>query len=114
MLTLIGKYGVLSYLVAEQTREIGIRGALGADRGRVLRDVLASGASMLAVGIAVGAIGAMLASKLLGSFLYGVQPDDLASVTTAVALMAFVSLIGCYLPARRASRVDPIIALRAD
>jgi putative ABC transport system permease protein len=114
LLAVIGLYGVLSYLVAEQTREIGIRAALGADRTRVTRDVMAHGLAMTLTGAVLGIGAALLAVKLVSSLLYGVEPRDPVTLAIAAALLILVSLIACYVPARRASRIDPILALRTE
>jgi ABC-type antimicrobial peptide transport system permease subunit len=114
LLAVIGLYGVLSYLVAEQTREIGIRAALGADRTRVTRDVMAHGLVMTLTGAVLGIGAALLAVKLVSSLLYGVEPRDPVTLAIAAALLILVSLIACYVPARRASRIDPILALRTE
>jgi predicted permease len=114
LLAVIGLYGVLSYLVAEQTREMGIRAALGADRTRVTRDVMAHGLSLTLTGALLGVGAALLAVKLVSSLLYGIEPRDPVTLAIAAALLVLVSLVACYVPARRASRIDPILALRTE
>jgi putative ABC transport system permease protein len=113
-LAAIGIYGVMSYLVTQRTREIGIRMALGARRGDVLSLVVRRGAVLAALGIAIGTAGALAASRTLTSLLYEIQPGDPATYVEIAAVLAAVALAACYLPARRASMVDPAGALRAD
>jgi ABC-type lipoprotein release transport system permease subunit len=110
----IGLYGVLSYGVARRTQEFGIRAAIGATPGDVTRLSRAPGAPARALGVAAGLAAALLASRLIASLLFGVSAVDPATYAAVVAVLAVVALAACYLPARRASRVDPILALRAD
>jgi putative ABC transport system permease protein len=114
MLAAIGLYGVLAYAVTERTREIGIRMALGADAGRVIAMVAASGACVVAVGTAAGLAGAFVLTGLLRSMLFGVEPHDAVTFIAVPCLLALVAMAAAYLPARRASRVAPAEALRAD
>jgi hypothetical protein len=107
-----GIYGVLSQAVAQRTSEIGIRMALGADAGRVVRLMLRSAMTSVAAGAAVGVAAAMALVRLLQSFLFEVQPLDPAAFAAAGAVLAAVALVAAYLPARRATRVDPLDALR--
>ena len=113
-LGMTGIYGVLSFLVAQRSREIGIRLALGAQRRDVLRLVLGEGATYSLVGIAVGLAGAIAVTRLMASELYGVSPTDPVVFGIMTILLLVVTLLACYLPARRAMRVDPLIALRTD
>ncbi|HWA87463.1 MAG TPA: ABC transporter permease [Opitutus sp.] len=114
LLACIGLYGVMAYSVAQRTRELGIRMALGADRRGVLRLVLGQGLKLLVLGIGVGAIGAAFAAPVLGSQLYEVSRFD-PSVFIGVSLtLIAVGTLACWLPARRATRVDPVVALRAE
>ncbi|MFL5615395.1 MAG: ADOP family duplicated permease [Gemmatimonadaceae bacterium] len=114
LLALLGIYGVIAYSVAQRTREIGVRIALGAARGAVLRMVLREGIRTAAVGLLVGALVAFGATRLLASFLFGVPPADVVAFGGAAALLAAVAVIASWLPARRAAAVDPMIALRAE
>jgi putative ABC transport system permease protein len=113
-LSAIGIYGVLAYLVAQRTREIGIRMALGARAADVLRLVLGEGMAPVLAGALVGLAASTLATRALRSMLFGVTPLDPVSFIAAPALLGTVALLACYLPARRATRVDPLIALRED
>ena len=110
----VGLYGVLSYVVAERTREIGVRLALGARTGQVKRMVVTQGARVVILGIAIGVVVAAISTRALGSLLFGVQAIDLATFTAMSGMMIAIGLLASYLPARRASRVDPIVSLRGD
>jgi len=114
LLCAIGIYGVTSYSVAQRTREIGIRVALGADRRSVLRLILRQGLVLAALGTAIGVVIAAVGSTFLESLLYGVRGLDPLTFGSACVLFALVALVASYLPARRATRVDPIVALRAE
>src|SRR6266480_5769331 len=114
LLGMIGIYGVLSFLVSQRTREIGVRIALGAQRGDVLYLVMKEGARFSFAGIAVGLTGAFLVTRLMSSELYGVSPLDPLTFSGVALVMAAVTLLACYLPTRRAMRVDPIVALRYE
>jgi ABC-type antimicrobial peptide transport system permease subunit len=109
-----GIYGVLSFLVSKRTREIGIRIALGAQRRSVLWLVMREGARFSLLGIAVGLTGAFLLTRFLASELYGISPIDPVTYLGVAVAMAAITMLACYLPARRAMRVDPLIALRYD
>jgi predicted permease len=111
---LLGVYGVVSYSVARRTQEIGVRMALGAARADVLRMVLRQGLTLVALGAAIGTAGALGATRAITSELYGVTPNDPATFAAAIALMLLVGCLACWLPARRAMRVDPLIALRYE
>jgi putative ABC transport system permease protein len=113
-LSAVGLYGVLAYLVAQRTREIGIRMALGARAADVVRLVLREGMAPVAVGGVAGMMAAVLATRALRSMLFGVTPLDPVSFAAAPALLTVVALLACYLPARRATRVDPLVALREE
>ena len=114
LLAAIGTYGVLSYMVAERRREIGIRMALGADQGSVLAQVMKQGLTLTTVGIVVGLAGAFALNRLIASLLFGVQPTDTTTMVAVVATITLVAAVACWLPAWRASRVDPNIVLRDD
>jgi putative ABC transport system permease protein len=114
VLGIIGVYGVLSYLVSRRRREMGVRMALGAQRSDVLWLVMKEGAKFAAGGIALGLAGAFSVARLLSSQLYGVSPMDSVTYITVAVIVATVTLAACYVPARRAMAIDPIIALRYD
>ena len=114
LLSLIGLYGVISYSVQQRIRQIGIRMALGARQRDVLGMVLGEGARLAGFGIAIGILGALGATRIMDSFLYGVRATDpITFVMAAVGLFA-AALLACYLPARRAAQIDPLVALRYD
>jgi putative ABC transport system permease protein len=114
LLTAIGLYGVMAYVVTQQTHEIGIRMALGAQRGHVLRMALWQGLVLIIVGGAAGMAAALGLTRLVSSLLYGVRPTDLPTLVVTPLVLAFVALAACYIPARRAAKVDPIVALRHE
>lgn len=114
LLGTVGIYGVISYIVSRRTQEIGVRMALGAPAAAVLRDVVGQGMRLAAVGVVVGLAGAWGLSKVMGSLLYGVAPTDPLTFASTSALLATVALLACWVPARRASRVDPVEALRSE
>ncbi len=114
LLASLGIYGVISYSVTQQTQEIGIRMALGATQGRVQLDVIARTLKLALVGIAVGMMASFAISALIASLLFGTNPTDPVTFAGMILLLAAVALIAGYLPARRASRIDPIIALRCN
>ncbi|HSV62592.1 MAG TPA: FtsX-like permease family protein, partial [Chthoniobacterales bacterium] len=112
LLAAIGIYGVLSYLVNERAHEIGIRLALGAARTNILQMVLGQGLRLALTGAAVGLVGAIVVSRLIASLLYGVRPTDPLTFAGVAILFLGVAVLACYLPARRATKIDPMIALR--
>ena len=114
VLGMVGVYGVLAFLVSKRAREMGIRMALGAQRRDVLWLVMKEGAKFAFLGITLGLVGAFLATRLLTSQLYGVSPIDPATFAGVAIVMALVTLGACYVPARRAMRVDPMVALRYE
>lgn len=110
----LGIYGVLAYLVAQRTREIGIRVALGSTRGGILRLVLREGFKLVAMGFALGIVGAAFLQKAVASQIYGVRPYDPLVLAGVMALLAGIALTACAVPARRAMRVDPVVVLRYE
>jgi ABC-type antimicrobial peptide transport system permease subunit len=114
LLAAIGVYGMLSYSVQQRSQEIGIRMALGAQRSDVLKMVVGQGMAMAGLGIAIGLGGAYGLSRLLTSLLFGVKPNDPLTFAVVALTLALISLVACWIPARRATRVDPMLALRYE
>ena len=114
LLAAAGIYGVIAYLVTLRTQEFGIRMALGADAGRVLRLVMGRGAVLVALGLAIGFGGAAALTRFLKTVLYGVSATDPVTFGAMALLLAAVALTACVIPARRAARVDPAVALRSE
>jgi predicted lysophospholipase L1 biosynthesis ABC-type transport system permease subunit len=114
VLSAAGLYGVISYLVAQRTRELGIRMALGAQQEHVVALVMRRGSALIVVGIALGLLGALALTRLLQNLLYGVSARDPLTFGAIAALLAVVALVATYLPARRAARVDPLTAIRSE
>jgi len=114
LLAVIGLYGVMAYTVEQRTREIGIRMALGAQRRNVLWLVMHEVLAMVGIGLAIGLPAAWLSSRLVASLLYGIRPNDPAAIAAAAAVLAGVALLAGYIPAVRASRVDPMRALHYE
>jgi putative ABC transport system permease protein len=110
----VGTYGVLSYMVELRTREIGVRMALGAQVRQVLQMILAQGAWLVGTGLVLGVAGAIALRRVLASVLFGVAPTDPVIFAAVFLVLAFVGLVACYLPARRATKVDPLVALRQE
>jgi putative ABC transport system permease protein len=110
----VGIFGVMNYLVTLRIREIGLRMALGAQPGEVLRLILKQGLLLTGIGIALGLAGALALTRVMSGLLFGVGSTDPATFAAIVVLLTLVSLIACYLPARRATRIDPLIAMRYD
>jgi predicted permease len=113
-LSAIGIYGVISYSVGQRTHEIGIRAALGASPANLMRLVVGSGMALAAIGLAVGCVAALGVTRLLRSFLFGVESSDPLTLIATVGVLTCVSALACYLPARHAAQVDPLDALRAE
>jgi putative ABC transport system permease protein len=114
VLVCVGLYGLLSYEVSRRTREIGIRSALGAHQRDVLRLVIGQGICLALVGIAIGVTAALGVTRYLQSMLYGVRPSDPLTFMATAILLITVALLACYIPARRAAKVDPMVALRYE
>ena len=114
VLALVGIYGVISWSVAQRTREIGVRMALGARSGQVLASVIGYGLKLSAIGMAIGAAGALALRRYLATLVFGVSTADPMVYGGVAMLMLGVAILACYVPARRASRVDPLVALRCE
>jgi putative ABC transport system permease protein len=114
LLTAIGIYGVLAYSVSQRTNEIGIRIALGAAQSNIFRLIVGQALLLVVISMAIGLLGAFMATRFLSSLLYGVAAWDPATFASIATLIAGVAFLACWLPARRAARVDPVIALRAE
>lgn len=114
VLACVGLYGIMSYAVARRTNEIGIRMALGAERHNILAMVMRETLIMVALGVAIGVPAALAATRVISSMLYDLKPTDPLTITVSASVMITVAAFAGYLPARRASRVDPMVALRYE
>jgi putative ABC transport system permease protein len=114
VLATLGLYGVLSYSVAQRSRELGLRMALGAQRGDLLQMVVKSGLKLALVGIAVGIVGGFVTARLIASLLFGVAPTDAGTFAGVCVVLFVAAMIACYIPANRATKVDPMVALRYE
>ncbi len=114
LLAAAGIFGVMSYSVAQRTQEIGIRFALGAQRGDVLRLIVSQGMRLVVIGVALGFVGIFALTRLLQSLLFGIGATDLTTMLGVTLILGLIAFVACWLPAMRASQVDPIIALRSE
>jgi ABC-type antimicrobial peptide transport system permease subunit len=111
---MVGIYGVMSYLVVQRTHEIGVRVALGASRGDVLRMVLLRGLKMTVLGVVVGVAGSLAVTRVIARFLFGIKNTDPTTYSVVALVLTAAAMAACYLPARRATKVDSAVALRHD
>jgi putative ABC transport system permease protein len=114
LLAATGVYGVMAYTAAQRTREIGIRMALGAQGSVVIRLILKQGLTLILIGLAAGIAGALAAARAMSSLLYGVSATDPATFASISLTLLTIALLACYLPARRAAKVDPMVALKLE
>jgi ABC-type antimicrobial peptide transport system permease subunit len=114
LLAVVGIYGVISYVVSSSTQEVGVRMALGAQKDDLLKMVIGNGIRLVLVGMAIGIAGALVLTRLLSSLLFGVARTDPATFVVVALLLLSTALLACYIPARRATRVDPMTALRFE
>jgi predicted permease len=114
LLSAVGLYSVMAYVVSQRTREVGIRMALGADRGDVMKMITQQGMRLAAIGVGIGLVLSLALAQVLSSLLIGVSGYDVPTFILVPVLLAVVALVACYLPARRATKVDPLVALRYE
>ena len=114
LLSAVGLYSVMAYVVSQRTREVGIRMALGANRSHVMKMITRQGMRLAAVGLGIGFLMSLALAQVMSSLLIGVSGYDVTTFILVPALLAAVALVACYLPARRATKVDPLVALRYE
>jgi putative ABC transport system permease protein len=110
----VGIYGITSYMVGQRTREIGIRIALGANRGDIFRMIVGQGAAITSIGVGIGLVASLALTRFLWSQLFGISARDPLTFASVALLLTAVALMACYIPARRAAKVDPLIALQCE
>ena len=114
LLAAVGIYGVMSYAVTRRTHELGIRAALGSSRREIVWLVLRQGMKLAGIGMAAGLLAAAALTRFMAGLLYGVRPADPATLAAVALLLGAIALLACYIPARRATAVDPVVALRCE